>query len=579
MNEVSPSGEKTPRTGRFLLALALSVLASFALAGAYLAPNHYPPWTSFHGEAAAFAALIFFSAARLAWPSALVAARATWLALAAVGVIAIQWRVGQIAYAGDAFVCAMYVCGWALAWWLGANSHDLAARSEPFVWFAWIVVLSAAAAVVVAHLQWLRMESIVGVFAAERGPEMRAYSNLGQPNHLASLMMMATALAVLLHASRRIGTLTCVVLVAWFAWGLTLSESRSGLLSAFCMGALVVAKGRGHPALPRAKWVALWFAALAALAVAWPSINDAMYLQAPRGALAAHDSARQVIWKQCIAGIERSPWVGYGVRQGMVGQKAGAESVDGWQASDYAHNAVLDLLLWFGVPLGLLLSGAAIGWFARMLLRTRGADEVLLFGSILPVLVHSMFEYPFAYSYFLFPATWVVALLARMQRERISHTPLPQAQGSARLRVAIAVVLFGVAAAAAAREYILAEEDYRVMRFEMRHVGRTPDGYEAPQLVLLTQLREMLELGRIAPREHMPPGEIDRLREGSLRFGWANLQLIYAMSLALNGDPQQAGREMRLLRASYGDDAYSSARAVWKDMQARHPELSTVRLP
>ena len=58
MTDGSPSGEKTPRTGRFLLALAFATLASLALAAAYLAPNHYPPWTSFHSEAAGFAALI-----------------------------------------------------------------------------------------------------------------------------------------------------------------------------------------------------------------------------------------------------------------------------------------------------------------------------------------------------------------------------------------------------------------------------------------------------------------------------------------------------------------------------------------
>ncbi|HUR87966.1 MAG TPA: Wzy polymerase domain-containing protein [Ramlibacter sp.] len=576
MTGVSPTGEKTPRTGRFLLALALCALASLALGGAYLAPNHYPPWTSFHSEAAGFAALAFFSAARIAWPSPLVAARGVALAAAVVALIAIQWWAGQIAYGGDAFLSSLYVCGWALAWWLGANSRELGTRSEPWLWLAWIVIVSAALAVVIAHLQWLRMESTLGIFAAERGPDMRAYSNLGQPNHLASLMMMATALALLLHAGGRLGAIGCVVLVAWLSWGLTLSESRSGLLSAFCMGALVVGKGRGLAGLPRARWVAIWLAALTVLALAWPSINESLYLQSPRGALAARDSARQVIWKQCIAGIEQSPWVGYGFRQSMAGQKAGAASVDGWQASDYAHNVVLDLLLWVGVPFGLLLAGAATGWLARMLLRAEGATEVLLFASILPLAVHSMFEFPFAYSYFLFPAAWVLALLARMQRERIARQPPLPAPGAARWRVALAVAMFGVALSAVAHEYLLAEDDYRVMRFELRRVGRTPEGYEAPHLVLLTQLDEMLKLGRIVPRQHMPRAEIDRLHEGSVRFGWATLHLAYAMSLAMNGQPQQAQRELRLLHASYGDESYATAKQLWQGMQAQHPELAAV---
>ena len=579
MLQGTPPGGKTPLAqGRFLFALAFCALASLALAAAWLAPNHYPPWTSFHSEAAAFAALILFSAARLACPMPLSGTRGAWLAAPLLAIIAAQWLAGQIGYRGDALLSAFYVSGWALAWWLGVNSHGLETRREPFVWFAWIVVIAASLAVVIAHLQWLRIEQVLGIFAAERGPDMRAYSNLGQPNHLASLMMMATALALMLNARGRLGAVGCIALVAWFAWGLTLSESRSGLLSAFCMGAIVVAKGRSAIALPRARWVAAWLAALTVLALAWPSINDAMYLQSPRGALAARDSARQVIWKQVAAGIVQSPWAGYGWRQGMSGQKAGAASVDGWQASDYAHNIVLDAMLWVGVPLGLLLTGAATWWLARVLVRAAGATETLLFAAILPLLVHSMFEYPFAYSYFLLPGTWLAAVLWRVQQERRLRYAMPPPPRP-RWRAGLAVVLFAGLGAAIAREYLLAEEDHRVMRFEMRRVGRTPAGYEAPHLVLLTQLDEMLKLGRIAPRPGMPAGEIDRLREGSVRFGWANLHLAYAMSLAMNGAPREAEHELRLLHASYGDEAYANARTLWNGMQQLHPELAAVRVP
>jgi hypothetical protein len=577
MTEGSPSGEKTPHSGRFLLALVFGTLASLALGAAWLAPNHYPPWTSFHSEAAGFAALVLFSAARLAWPSPLVATRGVWIAAGIAAIIAVQWATGQIPYRGDAFLSSLYVAGWALAWWLGTNSHGIGTRLEPLAWLAWIVVAAAAVAVVVTHLQWLRMENVLGIFAAERGPDMRAYSNLGQPNHLASLLVMAIAFVLMLRASGRLGPAGTIALVAWLSWGLTLSESRSGLLSAACLGALVVAKGGAG--LPRARWVAAWLAALAVLALAWPSINEALYLQEPRGALAAHDSARQVIWKQCVAGIARSPWVGYGFRQSMAGQKAGAASVDGWQSSEYAHNIVLDALLWVGVPLGLLLSGAAAWWLVRLMVRTRGATEVLLFGAILPLLVHSMFEFPFAYSYFLFPGTWAAALLARMQRERIAAAPAAIAVRAARWRVAIGVLLFGTACIATAQEYLLAEEDYRVMRFELRRVGRTPVGYEAPHLELLTQLGELLQLGRVVPREHMPRGELDRLREASVRFGWANLHLAYAMSLAMNGEPRQAERELRLLHANYGDESYAQARELWARMQLEHPGLAEVHLP
>lgn len=578
MTAISPNGEKAPREGRFLLALVFSVLGTLALASAWLAPNHYPPWVSFHGEAAAFAALVAFVAARAVWPQATLRTRAPWLVGAVLLLIVGQWWSGQIAYRGDAFVSGLYVAGWGLAWWLGTNSVALNSRTHPTVWFAWIVVFAAVLSVAITLLQWLRMETSLGIFAIDRAYDARAYGNLGQPNHLASLLMMASALALVLYTRRRIGGFTCVVLIAWFSLGLTLSESRSGLLSAFCLATLLLLKRRVAPQLPHPRWIAIWLALLVTAAIAWPGINAAMHLDAPRGALAGRDSARQVIWKQCIAGIEASPWFGYGWRQSMVGQKIGAASIAGWQVSDYAHNIVLDLMLWVGVPLAILFTAAGCWWLIRIFLRLRGSVEVLLFGAILPLLVHSMFEFPFAYSYFLFPAAWLLAMVARVQYERIAVAAPTVVRSGSRVAACVAVVMFAGALVATGLEYFKAEEDYRVMRFELRRVGRTPEGYEAPDLILLTQLDEMLKAGRIVPRPHMSTGEIDRLREGSSRFGWATLHLSYALALALNGDPQRAAGELRLLHASYGDESYVQAKTIWHGMQAQYPALAAVHL-
>ena len=579
MNRAAPTGDKTPREGRFLLALAFAAPAVLALAAGWLAPNHYPPRTSFHIVAFAFAALGLFGAARLAWPQPLVRTRVVWIAVPIVALIGLLWLAGRIAYGGDAFLSALFVAGAALAWWLGANSEATGQRTPPVVVFAWIVVAAAALSVAIIHLQWLRMESVLGIFAAERGPDMRPYSNLAQPNHLSSLMIMATALALLLRARGRLGDIGCVTLVAWFAWGLTLSESRSGLLSALCLAVLAVVKGRSAPGVPAARWIGVWLALLFALAFAWPSINEALYLESPRGAMIARDSSRQVIWKQCVAGIEAAPWLGYGWRQSTVGQKVGAESVDGWQAADYAHNLLLDLMLWVGVPLALLMAAAALAWLVRRFVRLRGDVEVLLFASILPVLVHSMFEFPFAYSYFLFPVSWTLALLARTQYARLGAPRIAKA-GRMRAPVAVLLAFFAASCAVVLVEYLQAEEDYRVMRFELRRVGRTPDGYAAPNLIVLTQLDELLKLGRIVPRPGMPESEIARLHQGSRSFNWATLHLSYAVALALNGNAPLAQSELRLLHADYGDEAYAQAREIWLSQQRQqYPQLASVHLP
>jgi hypothetical protein len=569
--------EETPREGRFLLAFVFASLGSIALVASWLAPNHYPPWTSFHGEAAAFAALSCFMAARLLAPHNVQAGRQHIAVLLIVLLVLLQWHFGQIAYFGDALLSCLYVAGFGLAWWLGLNSIGLDRERSVFHWLAVMVLVGAAVSVLVAALQWLRMEQTLGIFAAERGPDMRPFGNLAQPNHLATLSLMATVFAWALYATGTLKRWHLVSIALWFGLGVTMTESRSALLAGLLLGLFVLAKWDEVPMSRRGAAVAAWWGMLVALALVWPRVNEILYLQPARTAQLTHDDARQVMWHQAVAGIAESPWLGYGWRQSMIGQKAGATEVPGWLATDYAHNIALDLLLWVGVPLGLAMVAVVVWWLARAYRRLRGSDQVILFGALIPFLVHSLFEFPFAYAYFLFPAAWMLGALSRLQAR-----PEPTARAeSVRARVVAAALLVGFSsiAAVAGAEYLQAEEDYRIMRFELRRVGRTPADYRAPDLQLLTQLDELLKAGRLEPHAGMAPEEIERLRRASQHFGWGTLQLTYAAALGMNGRPQEATEQLRLLRDIYGAEDYVQGRRLFIDMQKAHPELASVRVP
>jgi hypothetical protein len=576
MIQALPQGMRTPRKGRFLWVLLLAGLGSLALVASWLAPNHYPPWTSFHGESAAFAALCFFCAARAFSPEPAMLGRVPLLALLLIALVWAQWAAGQIAYFGDAVGSSLYIMGFALAWWLGENSARPGEQVDPFLLLAALVVAGAALSVFIALLQWLRLESMLGVLAAERGPNMRAYGNLGQPNHLSTLVLMATVFALVLHVRGVLERWQLIALVVWFSIGLTFAESRSALLGALALGSLVVAKRGDLPGLPWRRLVAGWWVLLLVLALLWPGLNELLYLQPPREAQLTHDNARAVMWKQSLAGIGESPWVGYGWRQSMVGQKVGANQVPGWLATDYAHNIVLDVLLWVGLPLGLLLTAVAAWWLVRALLRLRGPTQVFAYAVVVPVLVHSLFEFPFAYSYFLFPSAWLLAWVAQLQ----GPAAAPGGHGAWIRRGALAAtLLFGALGAAFAVEYLEVEEDYRVMRFELRRVGKRPAEHQAPDLKLLTQLDELLKLGRLEAHAGMPPRDIERLRVASANFGWATLDLSYVVALGLNGDAAGASRQLAQLRDVYGKETWVQARQRFRELQQQHPQLASVAVP
>ena len=90
-------------------------------------PNHYPLWTSFHGELAAVVALSLLFGG-LSWPASTTAATTRvafglstsarlWLVLAAIPVL--QYAAGMLAFRGDAALGLLYGLGVVLALHVG----------------------------------------------------------------------------------------------------------------------------------------------------------------------------------------------------------------------------------------------------------------------------------------------------------------------------------------------------------------------------------------------------------------------------------------------------------------------------
>lgn len=570
---------ETPLAGRFSLPFA--TLGALALLASWLAPNHYPPWTSFHGEAAAFVALISFCAAFLAARRTLLCApELLFTTVCLLLLISLQWTSGQIAFLGDALLSSLYLVGFAFAWCLGQSMAGTAnGLHRALTRIAVLFVIGATASVWIATLQWLRMESVLGIFAADRGRDMRVFANLAQPNHLSTLVLIGSVLAIGLYRQQRLRIWHLGGLLVWFSFGLTLTESRTGLLTAFLLALLWAwsarrVRGLGH-------WTSgfAWLSLLLALAIAWGPVNEGLYLQPARDAVLSSDHARRTMWLQALAAIRQNPWLGWGWRQTVVAQKAGADLVPGALATDYAHNVILDIVLWIGIPIGGLLVLMGAVWLVRAFVRIATPMQFVLFATALPVIVHSMFEFPFAYAYFLFPVGGLLGMLTAPQRGSAQFGGAAARRkmqwGATGLVTAYAAVCLAVAG-----DYFRAEEDYRIMRFELRQVGKTPVSYVAPNLRLLTQLDATLKAGRLVPRPNMPEQEIELLRRVQASQAWAMLQLNYAIALGLNGRPEEASYQLRNLQAVYGPDVYRQVSTLFKSIrETRYPQLAAVQLP
>ena len=128
-------------------------------------------------------------------------------------------------------------------------------------------------------------------------------------------------------------------------------------------------------------------------------------------------------------------------------------------------------------------------------------------------------------------------------------------------------------------EYTLVEEDFRINRFENRSIGTTPTEYQVPQVYLLTQLGELLQVMRMRAELGMEPGDVDMLLRVARRYTWAPVQFRAALALGLNGRPEDASQRLAVLKNQFGDSTYLEAKANWETMLLKYPALVEVGVP
>lgn len=579
------AAKETPGNGRFFY--AFSVLLSLALLGAgWLMPLHFPPWLSWHSEMLAFAAVLMQSSAllirnhyvhggrlvlipRIGWPMGLLCV-----------IAAIQLMTGRIEFKGDAVVLTFYLWLSVLALTIGysfavAKEQETTSTTHVGDQIAVLLVVGGLLSVIVALVQTLDIWESVSWVAR---PHMlrRPGGNLSQPNQLATLVLFSLASVIYLFESRRMRVVTALPIAAIFVLGLAITESRTGALGLLLMALWWMVKRRRVGFSLSGRALVFWLAFFVCCFVAWPTCFNFIQGGAEATVVAQVNTSvgtRLVVWPQLWQAVLMRPWFGWGLREVSTAHNAVLGAYTESEAFTYAHNIVLDLAVGVGLPLTFLLVGVTVVWLWR---RLRAADDLLTWYCLavaLPFGVHSMLEYPFAYAYLLVPVMFLLgALEARTAPAWIVRIPWSAA-------VTVWMFVFAVMVWSVV-EYIEIEEDFRIARFEAMRMGRTPSDYERPHIVLLTQLDALLDGARIIPASNMTSERIELARKVAMRFPWPATQNRYALSLALNGNPDEAIRQLKVMRAMHGEKTYEGIRANWEMLaQSKYPQLGTLKLP
>lgn len=561
-------------------------LTGFGLVMLFLgwnAPNHYPPWTTFHLEFFAALGLCFLGLAVFAFPARkpedaapgaqpaktppdrlpMPPAARAWLLVALLPLL--QLAAGQLGFRGDALIGLLYGLGAALALYVGAL---WAAQQSPLrvltaLWLT--LVVSGLVANGLALTQWFRLGA-PGWWAMEL-IDHRPFANLGQPNHFGLLMVMALIAVTALFESRAIAHRGVHGLAVLFLGsGVLISQSRASMLALLIVIACWLATRRRVTTRLRLRDVLAATSAWLLLSLAMEPLQQLLLLQSAESRTVTEVGPRQWIWLHFWAAIGERPWLGYGFNQGVRALAEVAAQVHPSRNVVFAHNLLLDLMTWFGIPLAVLMTLALAGWMLGMLRKIE--DPVLMaqrhgvFAIWLALLVQSMLEFPFAHAYFLLPAALLAGAVmtpAASVRVADAATPVRPSRPMAVLAGAAAALL-----AVTTWEYFQIEEDFRSSRFERANFGVRPDHTHLAKPWVLDQLVALNASARIKIAAGMSVEELQALKALARRFHMLSLRLDYAKALALNGKVDQAELELQVIRSVCHTTQFRKIEREWR---------------
>lgn len=549
------------------------VIWSCTLAVGWLLPNHYRPWVSFHSDAW-MASAFLLAAVSVIWRSrgSIQVHTVSVLVALLIFVPWVQFGFGLILQAGVAWISCAYLLGLLMALLVGTHwESDSPGQLGDALFFA--VGIAAIFSVGLQLQQWLQLDGFE-LWKLGGGAE-RPHANLGQANQLGTLLLWGVLASAWGYTRKYISGGVAVLMVVYLLFGAALTGSRTAWIGV----ALLIASGwiwRCHLSYVRTPWVlmglGLYFASCVVI-VGW--LNQGGASNAPLGLddfTRMNSEIRPLAWFAFFDAAWQRPIFGYGWNQVVLAQMAVATEhpyIPGFFI--YSHNLFLDLVLWCGIPLGLMVSGTLIIWFWRCFRAVDSEENAVLVWFLLVVANHSMLELPLHFAYFLLPVGLVMgALDVRMGRRPV----ISLGRQFAGVLWLVSTMLLCLII----RDYARVESSYQILRLEWSRIKITiPVG--PPNVVLLTQWRDYIKFARMEPKRNVGEDELTWMRNITGLFPGVIFFHKFAMVLAFNQRPEEAQLWLKRMCKTVPKSECRDVQTIWARQSLIYPEMAAIPWP
>ncbi len=558
-------------------ALAITLLASV-----WLAPNHQAPWSSFHHEllmaialAATCGLLGWQTRWRLPMPMfarlVLVASLLPWL----------QWATGLLPKSGTALVSSVYIAALGVAICVGCAGAREASGQRLFAVLFGALALAAFFNVPIQLIQWYQwyehdLETLLMLFVTPIGAFNRPSGMILQPNQLATIQVWGLIGVSWFRYRGRISLPFFLLTFVFISFGVGLTQSRAGLLEmlvVFCLLSLA------FRSVPKRDIVWTWGAATATLLV-WglnfATVAEWLGVRSKAVArLSSIDGARLDAWRAFWGAVLERPLSGYGVTDSGFAYVALAQEQPGLffgQRFAHAHNVLLDMVLWVGLPLGLLIAGGVTVWLVRRLLAVSKLPQTVFpLAVVLSLALHAMLELPHQFLYFIVPAGICIGWLTNFEFTPMSFT-LPRWVWSVTCLLSLVVI------APIVRDYFPYQERYTEWRFENQRVGNRPDT-AIHQPLVLNQIHDELVLYRMPLDVDLTVQQLEWVAKTASSVNSPPAYFAAAKAFALAGQNAEAKRWMMRYNAIMDASDVSQIKEIWQRDQERQSNLIGLSWP
>ncbi|WP_333976205.1 PglL family O-oligosaccharyltransferase [Acinetobacter colistiniresistens] len=529
---------------QFICFFLASVLISFA----WLSPFHTYPWVTFSGELASFGAGLALLAVFL--NKKMLVPRAQLLIAPIILVPLIQWGFGLVYDFSTALLSSLYVFAFWLMIVLGFNLSVQAKKRDALMeeisklLFGIAIVCSG-----IAIAQWCGLGGVINGVMQLKGD--RPYANFGQPNHLATFLIIGLMGALYLYEKRALPAWCLFAPSVIILFTVALTQSRTSWV--VCLFILFYWMYKQYKQQPRFNFAQLWVWSIGFFVIAvWglPLLthlidtfsNSAVVQTSSVAERASSGYLRFEIWTQMLLALKEQPWFGYGWNQTSVAQITVFHLHPNHEWVVSAHNVLLDVLVWNGLPFGLLIIAYMVLWFFWLDKNAKDTTSIIAILMVSAILIHALLEFPQRYAYFLLPMGFLLGLI-QAQTPELKGIQLYKNVIRCIWLIAIVVMLL------IWRDYKLFQENSRLI---FKKQQPTVEILGSSKILLLTQFQQRMDWIRLKPQTTVAEADLEQF--GKLVKNKAtpyNLKK-YAQLLAYNHKFEEVEQQLFILQQLYG---------------------------